>query len=413
MAAIGIDLGTANARVAILKWDKPQLVDDAGAASIPAVVSLDPKGARVGQAAMKRAWSHAETTARGAKRVLGRSIDDPVVKAYGRNAPVTPSAGAMLRLGVNGNAGAPEAAVALLIAHLAKIAAEKIGSWPTSAVLCAPAWYAASHRALLRSIAQDAGLAVSRVVSEPVAAAVQLVVPGGNDRRIAVIDIGAGGIGAAVLVTGRGYLRIAGEAGEGVGAGDDFDGLLLKSAMEQLTKQVGFVVPMPATLEMLRQTCQEMKIELSSAGTVTRVVPFIPNPVRGKASPSLTFSRAQIEPLLDDLVAGAVACFRRALVTARLESSALDAVYFNGGMMMLVGLQAALQTAMGHRGAPGLDPNASPALGAALLGASLARQIGAIVIEEGPVPTTARPGAKIVSLVPGSPPLSATSSRPR
>ena len=388
--------------MAILKWDKPLLVDDAGGGSTPAVVSFDPAGTRVGQSARKRAWSHPETTARGAKRVLGRSIDDAVVKAYGRNAPVASGPGARLGLGVNGKAGAPEAAVEAILAHLVKIAAEKLGSWPTSAVLSAPAWFGAPQRAALRTVAQEVGLAVSRVVSEPVAAAVQLVVPGGVERRVAVIDIGAGGIGAAVLVTGRADLRVLGEAATGIGAGDDFDGYLVTSAMDQLTQQIGFVVPLPATLELLRQVCEEMKIELSHAGTVTRVIPFLPNPVRGEPPPSLTFSRAQIESLVDDVVAGAVSCFRRALVSAQIEPSALDAVYLNGGMVKLAGLQAALQTAIGHRGAPGLDPIASPALGAAILAASLARQISPILFDDGTLAPSLRPPPRAASMVPAA-----------
>lgn len=78
---IGIDLGTTNSCVAIMDGSQPKIVENAeGARTTPSLVAFKNDERLVGQAAKRQAVTNPENTLFAVKRLIGRSINDPLIK---------------------------------------------------------------------------------------------------------------------------------------------------------------------------------------------------------------------------------------------------------------------------------------------------------------------------------------------
>jgi molecular chaperone DnaK len=75
---IGIDLGTTNSCVAIMDGSQPRVIENAeGARTTPSIVGFTDDERLVGQPAKRQAVTNPSNTVFGAKRLIGRRIDDP------------------------------------------------------------------------------------------------------------------------------------------------------------------------------------------------------------------------------------------------------------------------------------------------------------------------------------------------
>ena len=79
---IGIDLGTTNSCVSIMEGSQPKVLENAeGARTTPSVVAFVENNEKlVGQPAKRQAVTNPTDTIFAAKRLIGRSFDDQIVK---------------------------------------------------------------------------------------------------------------------------------------------------------------------------------------------------------------------------------------------------------------------------------------------------------------------------------------------
>src|SRR5215210_22177 len=76
---VGIDLGTTNSEVAVIRDGRPVVLEEDGEAILPSVVGLDPQGRLlVGRAARNQAVLAPERTIRSIKRQMGQEITVPL-----------------------------------------------------------------------------------------------------------------------------------------------------------------------------------------------------------------------------------------------------------------------------------------------------------------------------------------------
>ncbi|MEJ7639224.1 MAG: Hsp70 family protein, partial [Singulisphaera sp.] len=72
---IGIDLGTTNSEVAVIRDGRPVVLEEDGDPILPSVVGLDPQGRLlVGKAARNQFVLAPERTVRSIKRQMGREV---------------------------------------------------------------------------------------------------------------------------------------------------------------------------------------------------------------------------------------------------------------------------------------------------------------------------------------------------
>src|SRR5262245_18610940 len=146
---IGIDLGTTNSEVAIIRDGRPVVLnDDDGDPILPSVVGLDPQGKLlVGRAARNQFVLAPERTIRSIKRRMG----EETTVALG-DQKYTPQE------------------ISAIILRTLKIRAEKVLGEPVQkAVITVPAFFSEGQRAATHEAGVLAGLEVVRIINEPTA----------------------------------------------------------------------------------------------------------------------------------------------------------------------------------------------------------------------------------------------------
>ena len=86
---LGIDLGTTNSAMAVMRGGEPQILDNAeGARTTPSVVAVSKTGERlVGLIARRQAVTNPKNTIYQIKRFIGHTYDEPGVQKDIKNVP--------------------------------------------------------------------------------------------------------------------------------------------------------------------------------------------------------------------------------------------------------------------------------------------------------------------------------------
>src|ERR1700739_2627864 len=102
---LGIDLGTTNSAMAIVKSGEPEIIENAeGARTTPSIVALSKTGERlVGLLAKRQAVTNPKNTVFGIKRFIGHVFSDPAVKKDKAVVPYeilqSPEGGVLVKMG--------------------------------------------------------------------------------------------------------------------------------------------------------------------------------------------------------------------------------------------------------------------------------------------------------------------------
>ncbi|HQP33636.1 MAG TPA: Hsp70 family protein [Polyangiaceae bacterium] len=382
MDALGIDLGTGAIRAAYLRGTQPELLQfPDGSRSIPAVVSVSRGTIRVGRPALSRAMTQPECTVRGVKRLLGRTIDDPIVSALRERLAFgieeSPDRTLSLRLGQDLHR--PEALAAALLSHLLDIAEQGDGQRPTTGVLTCPYWYGPRQRKALTDAASSVGLRSLQVISEATATALSLTALENRQRVVGVVDAGAGGCTASVLEVGPHRVQLLSSAGDPVAGGEDVDHKMVRAAIKGLRKRHGDFEVQPAIYEMVRQICEAAKADLAQTSNLRIVIPFLPVG-SGIHNQQMNLDRDSVELLLRDTVSRIGTACAQAMERAGLQRGQLEAVYATGGLARMLSVRSRITETMGDIASRMLDPDGSVALGAAFQAGMLSGVIEGIPI---------------------------------
>ena len=149
-AIIGIDLGTTNSEVAVIRDGQPQVLNIHNDNKLlPSVVGLSEDDTLlVGEAARNQYVLYPERTIRSVKRVMGSDT--------------------CLQLGTQ--EVTPQEISAIILRHLKEIAEQYLGETVHKAVITVPAYFSDAQRQATREAGTIAGLEVVRIINEPTAA---------------------------------------------------------------------------------------------------------------------------------------------------------------------------------------------------------------------------------------------------
>src|SRR5690348_15868545 len=147
---IGIDLGTTNSCVAVMEGKTAKVIENSeGMRTTPSMVAFTERGERlVGQAVERQAVTNPDSTFYGVKRLMGRSINDPMVKKEMELVPFK------IIQGDNGDAWvesrgkkyAPSQISAFILQKMKETAEAYIGEPMTETVITVPAHFNDSQR---------------------------------------------------------------------------------------------------------------------------------------------------------------------------------------------------------------------------------------------------------------------------
>ena len=201
---LGIDLGTTNSAMAIMRGGEPQILENAeGARTTPSVVATSKTGERlVGLIARRQAVTNPKNTIYQIKRFIGHTFDEPRCKKTQAAVPfeMRKSQNGGIEVKMGDKWYRPEEISAMILQKL-KADAEKRARRdrsPRRSSPCRPTSTTHSAQAT-KDAGKIAGLDVKRIINEPTAAALAYGFNKKKNEKIVVFDFGGGTFDISVL----------------------------------------------------------------------------------------------------------------------------------------------------------------------------------------------------------------------
>jgi molecular chaperone HscA len=376
--AVGIDLGTTNSLVAIVDGGRPVcLTDDDGVALVPSVVHYAADGGVVvgAEARDRLAPQFPRDTIASVKRFMGRGPRDAEATRKLTPylfAPAGPDEG-VVRFSVNGGARAvtPLEVSAEILKTLRARAEAALDGPLAGAVITVPAYFDDGQRQATRDAGRLAGIEVLRLINEPTAAALAYGLDKQAEGTFAVFDLGGGTFDISILKLQDGVFEVKSTGGDSALGGDDFDravaGAILSQSEEgrallaaQALAEAGTNDQSARLIRKVFDAARALKEKLTTETEATIAIAL-----DGRAT-SVRMTRAELDALVDPVLARCAPPVRRALKDAGLEAAALSGVILVGGATRMPVVRRFVEGLFGRAPLADIDPDQVVALGAAV-----------------------------------------------
>jgi len=353
--AIGIDLGTTNSLVSIVRSGMAKtLADEQGRHLLPSVVHYCKEGTRtVGHEAAAKSLSDPLNTLSSVKRLLGRGSGE--LKTLGNEMPYDFEVDGIGMAKIKTAVGlvSPVEASAEILRSLVSRAESNTGSSIDGAVITVPAYFDEAQRQATKDCATLAGVKVLRLLNEPTAAAIAYGLENSNEGIIVVFDLGGGTFDVSILKLCRGVFEVLATGGDSALGGDDFD----HSIAEWLYGQTGLDRSLsPKEQRLLLETSKAAKEELTKSDRVDIDV------LDWHGTLTIEIFNEMVQILVDKTIR---AC-RRALRDADVAKNEINNVVLVGGSTRMPIIREKVEQFFGLEPMTRLDPDRVVAMGAAL-----------------------------------------------
>ncbi len=376
--AVGIDLGTSNSCVAVMREGSTRVLANAqGEPTTASVVAIrEDHGILVGNAAKANIIHDPKHTICSAKRLIGRvytSAEVRKAKAISGYEIVQAESGG-IRIQVRDEIFSIPEISAMILRELKSVAEMRLGQPVNKAVITVPANFNDNQRQATKDAGRIAGLEVLRILNEPTAAALAYGFGRGLSQRVAVYDLGGGTFDISVLEIGEDVFEVLSTCGDTFLGGDDFDDRLIDLLAEEFMTQHGTNLRHdPFALQKLKESSERAKKALSVADQVEIRIPQI---VPASADvPAISVERRitsqELATLVQDLIQRTFKVCDEALAQAGVIARDLDGVILVGGPTRLPFVRNAVRDYFGQEPKAGVDPDQVVALGAAIHAATL------------------------------------------
>jgi molecular chaperone DnaK len=380
---IGIDLGTTNSCVAVMEGGNPVVIQNSeGVRTTPSVVAFTKTGERlVGQVAKRQAITNPDKTIFSIKRFMGRKYREVGTEIKTVPFKVTEGPNGDARVKIEDKEYTPPEISAMILQKMKQTAEDYLGQKVTEAVITVPAYFNDSQRQATKDAGKIAGLEVKRIINEPTAASLAYGLDKKKDEKIAVYDLGGGTFDISILELGDGVFEVKSTNGDTHLGGDDFDKRIIDWIVGEFKKQEGIDLSRdPMALQRLKESAEKAKCELSTTLETTINLPFITADAGGPKHLNLTFTRAKLEQLVDDLIQRTIQPCKQALSDAGLSVSQIDEVILVGGMTRMPKVQETVRQLFGKEPHKGVNPDEVVAVGAAIQGGVLAGDVKDVLL---------------------------------
>jgi len=370
---IGIDLATCMSMVAVWKDNKVDIIaSDSGNRTVPSYVSFTEEERIIGDAAKSMSSTNPRNTVFDAKRLIGRTFDDPIVQRDISNWPFKV---------VNDGNNRPQIVVdfkgetknyyaeeisAMVLQKLKGMAESYLGVEIKDAVITVPAYFNDNQRQATKDAGRIAGLNVMRLLAEPTSACIAygLNNKSSKERKVVIFDLGGGTFDVSLLSVEDGIFEVKATAGDTHLGGQDFDNRIVDWAVEEFKKKHRVDLRTSAkALARIRLAAERVKKTLSISTQATLEVDSVSDGI----DMMLMLTRAKFEALCDDLFRKTLAPVEQVLRDSKVSKSEVDDVVLVGGSSRIPKVQQLLKEYFnGKELCNSIHPDEAVAYGAAV-----------------------------------------------
>ncbi|WP_346350791.1 Fe-S protein assembly chaperone HscA [Oceanimonas sp. AH20CE76] len=349
--AIGIDLGTTNSLVAVVRSGLAEtLADDQGRELLPSVVHYTADEKRIGYSAKQEAELDPQNTIISVKRLLGKALAD--VPVHKLPYDFCDTGAGIIELNTPQGPMNPVQVSADILKALGERAEQVLGNPVNGAVITVPAYFDDAQRQGTKDAAQLAGLNVLRLLNEPTAAAIAYGLDSGQEGVIAVFDLGGGTFDISILRLHKGVFEVLATGGDSALGGDDFDHALA----DWIQQQAGIAGLTPAQQRNLLDVANAAKVALTDSETIT--VSW--QDWQGE------LTREQFNSLIQPWVNKTLMACRRALKDAGVSQDEVQNVVMVGGSTRVPLVRERVGDFFAREPLTSIDPDKVVAIGASI-----------------------------------------------
>jgi len=360
---VGIDLGTTNSLIAIVRNDTHEpiaLKEIDGLTLVPSIVHFDEYGnVTVGNAAKELLVKEPERTIYSVKRLMGKSYKD-VSEHAGMFAykVIDDGTDALVKIQVGEKFYSPIELSSYILKELKKRAEHILKTNIGKAVITVPAYFNDAQRQATRDAGRLAGLDVLRIVNEPTAASLAygMGVKPGEEKTIAVYDLGGGTFDISILRIVNGIFEVLSTNGDTYLGGDDMDRILAQHWQQQLGLTDDALKNDKSLTQQLRITAEEAKKHLTNNDNFS-------GEINGN---TVHISKQEFNILIQPLIDRTITSCQNSLNDAGLKADQIDAVVMVGGSTRVPLVKESIRNFFGKDVNDTLNPDEVVALGAAV-----------------------------------------------
>ncbi|KNC47926.1 cytoplasmic ATPase that is a ribosome-associated molecular chaperone [Thecamonas trahens ATCC 50062] len=379
---IGIDLGTTYSCVGVWQNDRVEIIaNEQGDRTTPSCVAFTSEGRLVGKAAANQAGMNPTNTVFDAKRLIGRLVDDAVIKqdlehwafkvvGNSDHKPLIEVADAG-----EDKQFTPEEISSMVLMKMKETAEAYLGKAVTSAVITVPAYFNDSQRRATQDAGVIAGLKVLRIINEPTAAAIAYGLDKSAEKgskNVLIFDLGGGTFDVSLLNINNGIFSVLATAGDTHLGGEDFDNNMVAHCQAILTKKHSKDISgNPRALRRLRTACERAKRALSASTSAVIDVESLVDGIDFRTK----VSRAKFEAMNESLFQACLEPVGRVLADAGMAKGEVTDVVLVGGSTRIPKIQEMLRDFFGGKELnQSINPDEAVAYGAAVQAAIITGQ---------------------------------------
>ena len=409
--AIGIDLGTTNSCVAVVRNERVEIIpNEIGENLTPSVVSFTENGVLVGEQTINEFIKNPKNTVYSIKRLMGRNYDEKevlsdiksnfwtfnIVKQEKGERP-------MIKIDKKNNEYNyffPEEISKFILEKLVKSSRIYLDNKPIKkAVITVPAYFNNAQREATQLAAKQAGLEVLRIINEPTAASLayglEKKLPKkdlsksyfsyrtlkteyneNDEQKIIVFDLGGGTFDVSLLkIEEEEIFNVLATSGNSHLGGDDFDKKIIDFCLEEFCNKYNVnkkeIENDLQAINRLKFASEKAKIQLSSENeTIIEIDEFY-----NKQLLHINLTRQKFEEICSSLFYKLLSPLDKVLDSSKLSPSVINEIVLVGGSTRIPKVKEMIKNYFFDVNInDSINPDETVAYGAAIQAAKLMKQ---------------------------------------